>query len=193
MLLIYNLLSVLIKSKVSTNLEKQRLSFISHANSSSEIMVIEKLNQPQGLSLSISQSATSEIPANNIVIAPYCHHEVDGTVVWFWCQSRYGQGNLQRMYESGSLLEKLSTIFRQFSSSSVLPASKLLSPTSINISGDDLAKNRRKCKYSYIYDSILNMISALIRAPYCISVCSSWQFKHKIVLFTELVYYTQNI
>ena len=91
--------------------------------------------------LSSSQNATSDIADDEIVIAPYCHQEDNGIVIWFRCQSKNAQRNLQSMYTSDILLGKLVTIFKQFSNGSVSSESELLVPTGITIFMSDFTKD----------------------------------------------------
>lgn len=106
-----------------------------------ESMVIERLNQPQGLPLFISGIEIPTIPVDGIFIAPYCHREADRIVTWFWCQSKEVQRNLQSIYENGVLLERLSAIFKEFSNDSVSPQSEILVPESIVFVVSDFTKN----------------------------------------------------
>lgn len=107
-----------------------------------EVAMLEKLNQPQGLPLSSSQNATSEIAGDGIVIIPYCHQEEKGIVIWFWCQSEHAQGNLRSMYASGTLLKKLYKLFKSVSSDSEPSAEELLVPSSITIFANDFTKSK---------------------------------------------------
>lgn len=148
--------SVIIKSKISTKLVKKRQSFVGLDKSktlstiiksseyvdSIEVAMLEKLNQPQGLPLSSSQNATSEIAGDGIVIIPYCHQEEKGIVIWFWCQSEHAQGNLRSMYASGTLLKKLYKLFKNVSSNSEPSAEELLVPSSITIFANDFTKSK---------------------------------------------------
>lgn len=149
---LFNSLSVLIKSKISTNLVKERSQLKLFAKSSSdnvstlksiESTVIEELNKRQGVPLSSSQGATPETADDKIIIAPYCHQEDHGMVFWFWCQSNSAQRNLQSMYSSGTLLERLLAIFKQFSNGIVSSGSQvgLLVPTGITIYACDFTKS----------------------------------------------------
>jgi len=134
-----------------TNLVKERSQLKLFVKSSSdnadalkqkEVMLIEELNKRQGLSLSFSQDVTSELGDDEIIIAPYCHQEDHGIVVWFWCLSNNAQRNLQSMYSSNVLLEKLLKIFKQFSTGSMSSGSQRLVPTGITIYADDFMKNK---------------------------------------------------
>ena len=136
------MLSVLIKSKISTtNVDASSLTKSPSENFERLVerkaIVIERLNQRQRWSFSNSHVTISELADMDILIAPYCHQEADGIVIWFWCQSEKGQMNLEAMYESGTLLEKLSTIFEDY----VPSASELLAPTNITIFVGDFKKN----------------------------------------------------
>lgn len=113
-------------------------------------MVIEELNKRQSVPVSSGQGANPEIAGGDIIIAPYCHAEDHGIVVWFWCQSKNAQNCLQSMYSSGALLEKLLTIFKQFSNDRVPSGSQLLVPTSITIYAGDFTKNKSEFQVFFI-------------------------------------------
>ena len=157
MLFAFDSLLVLIKSMISTNLVKERPSIRLFGKSlrnnvealrEREVTFIEELNKRQGVSLTAydGQGTTSEIENEEIFIAPNCHQEDHGIVVWFWCQSKNAQRHLQSMYSSGTLLGKLLTIFKEFSNGSVSSGSQLglLVPTGITIYTDDFKKNESK-------------------------------------------------
>src|SRR6218665_1693265 len=155
MLYAFDSLLVLIKSMISTNLVKERPSIRLFGKSlrnnvealrEMEVAFIKELNKRQGVSLSSSQGTTSEIENEEIFIAPNCHQEDHGIVVWFWCQSKNAQRHLQSMYSSGTLLGKLLTIFKEFSNGSVSSGSQLglPVPTGITIYADDFKKNKSK-------------------------------------------------
>lgn len=146
---------------------KERQSFSLFAKSSSDLeeslkekeaMVIDNLNQGKGLPLSSSQSVSSEIADGEIIIAPYCRHEDDGIVIWFWCQTKNAQRSLRRMYSSDILLGRLLTVFKEFSNGSVSSESELhvLIPTCITIYTGDFTRNESEFRQFFNLSSDLN-------------------------------------
>src|SRR6218665_921677 len=163
-------LLVLIKSGISTKLVLSGLYVKSYNENVNELeeketKVIEGLNQLEKWLLSNSHGAISELASNRIFIAPYCHREANGIVIWFWCKSIYEERTLKRMYKSDILHQLLIRIFRELSEDKMSFATKLLVPNGINIFACDFTEDEswlhHPCEFDIfycIYLFILNMI-----------------------------------